>query len=543
MRKKNKSATVTLSLKKDYILALQSGQGYAEAFLEKYNALKLDIATIHVLHDDLLFVHTHAANPEIKLWAYRWLEKISNWCRRFAKRFEDKLDNSGLPFTHIYSHFSFTTSEWLLAQGCSASLNAFDEKSDSLNEIFQHTLPPFQRDVTQMGLNNLQLLKHLRVSEKNTLAFLLAQFAQLNCLPSLRDYLYDKQQFTIHLEINKKALSRTFNSITFAPYYFHSNWLKNIDTRQWTNNPLPREEQLTDQQKQEIAFTSKIKLILLQRETDPVTYMDLNTIKYFQLERGISIALFSMAYDKQLPYESYVGYTLYKNGYPAAYGGAWIFGFHALIGINIFEWCRGGESSLFFNNLLRVYHQVFTVRHFEVEPYQFGKDNDEGLRSGAFWFYYRTGFYPRDRKMKALAKREFDKMAKNKKYKTPLATLKKFTDSNLICHWNSQPYMEVNALKKKISGYVKQRFGNNVALAESQSLLLLFKLLPQLRELPEKICSEIAIMALAMNWLHSANAALLARLTESRLNNPYAYQETLRTLLLQNLHSEPMGKA
>ncbi|MBK9983286.1 MAG: hypothetical protein IPP15_12935 [Saprospiraceae bacterium] len=55
---------------------------------------------------------------------------------------------------------------------------------------------------------------------------------------------------------------------------------------------------------------------------------------------------------------------------------------------------RNGESAFILAQLLRVYKHVFKLSYFEVEPYQFGLDNPEGIASGAFWFYYRFGFRP-----------------------------------------------------------------------------------------------------------------------------------------------------
>ena len=109
-------------------------------------------------------------------------------------------------------------------------------------------------------------------------------------------------------------------------------------------------------------------------------------------------------------FESYVGYTLYKNEYPRSlWWSLWIFGHHALIGLNIFEWCRGGESSLFLICSLRTYHQVFDVQHFEVEPYQYGLDNPEGIQSGAFGFIIEWVSRPVDKKLNKVAGSEFKK--------------------------------------------------------------------------------------------------------------------------------------
>jgi hypothetical protein len=39
---------------------------------------------------------------------------------------------------------------------------------------------------------------------------------------------------------------------------------------------------------------------------------------------------------------------------------------------------------------------VFGTTSFSIDPYQLGKGNDEGLESGAWWFYAKLGFRPRD---------------------------------------------------------------------------------------------------------------------------------------------------
>ena len=143
-----------------------------------------------------------------------------------------------------------------------------------------------------------------------------------------------------------------------------------------------------------MALVVKNSMAITARETDPTTYMDAGSLKVYHLERGVSIATYSMIPSRQLPLESYIGYTAFKNGFPVAYGGFWVFGDRSNFGINIFESYRSGESGFVMIQLLRVFRQVFHIKTFEVEPYQFGLDNPEGIVSGAFWFYYRFGFRP-----------------------------------------------------------------------------------------------------------------------------------------------------
>ena len=157
-----------------------------------------------------------------------------------------------------------------------------------------------------------------------------------------------------------------------------------------------------------------------------------------------------------------------------AYGGGWLFGNRSLLGINIFESFRGGESAFVFCQLLRSYKQSFGANYFEVEPYQFGKNNPEGLQSGAFWFYYRFGFRPVDAELKKLALKEAEKIHTTKGYRTSIETLKKFTNSNLAVNFNNEPLpVNPSVISEYISSQINLKFKGDRSLAEKYCLTIL----------------------------------------------------------------------
>jgi hypothetical protein len=205
----------------------------------------------------------------------------------------------------------------------------------------------------------------------------------------------------------------------------------------------------------------------LNRETDPVTYCNEDGLLFYELEHGLSIALFSMLPERRLPLESYIGFMMFKNGYPMAYGGGWVFGKRSLLGINIFEAFRGGESAFVFAQLLRTYKNAFSADYFEVEPYQFGKDNPEGLQSGAFWFYYRFGFRPVDEQLNKLATGEFQRIQTDKKYRSSIATLKLFTKSNVCVNFSgTEKPINPSDISKFISQQIVKQFDGDRTAAE-----------------------------------------------------------------------------
>ena len=227
------------------------------------------------------------------------LKKISNWCKRNAKKYEDQFDNSGLPYSSIYSYFSYELIQWLLENKLTVTLDNYPEDADTLNDAMWLTLPAYERDIVVQELNNAQLLSSLKINPAHQLNFLLGQFSKLDHQTALRDLLFERQKFVIKWALDLKN-SRTYNKINFEKTYFQKDWIKKIETETWIKIPLPAERKLSVSEKQEILKSSRIKLALLQRETEPVSYMDMRSIRYFSLERGTAIALFTMKTEKQL---------------------------------------------------------------------------------------------------------------------------------------------------------------------------------------------------------------------------------------------------
>jgi hypothetical protein len=151
----------------------------------------------------------------------------------------------------------------------------------------------------------------------------------------------------------------------------------------------------------------------------------------------------------------------FKNELPYAYGGAWMLGSNAKIGINIFPPFRGGESAWFFAQLIRLYHQVYKPTVFQAEPYQLGKDNPEGLESGAFWFYYRLGFRPRKPALQSLANKEAEKIAKDKNYRTSLRTLETLVDDEVVLELSPTPSRTTREASKLNSLVIRKRFSGS----------------------------------------------------------------------------------
>jgi hypothetical protein len=193
------------------------------------------------------------------------------------------------------------------------------------------------------------------------------------------------------------------------------------------------------------------------------------------------VVVFGMRPVRRLPIESYFGFMVSKNRLPIGYGGGWVLGDRSEIGVNIFEEFRGGESAFAFGQVLRVFRHLFSVTRFAVDPFQFGDDNPEAIRSGAFWFYYRMGFRPTQRPLSALAEAEFSRMQVGRGSRTPPATLRRLARGTMEFNTDgadaTAPDFGLTRLGTAMTRWIGRRFAGDRSAAQAFAARRAMKLL------------------------------------------------------------------
>jgi hypothetical protein len=221
-------------------------------------------------------------------------------------------------------------------------------------------------------------------------------------------------------------------------------------------------------------------MILLQhlREIDPITYTDNSYVSYYHLSRGISIALMGMSPERRTPIDCYMGYMVFKNGLPVAYAGSWILFDSGRIGLNIFPAYRGGESKYIFEEILNLHKSVYRLNRFTVDPYQVGKENSDGIHSGAFWLWYHAGFRPLKKEQRQIAEAEALKIKSVKGYRSPVTVLKKLADSRMELILQKKPVkFDATDLSRVFAKILKTEYNNDYRIAREDNFIRLAKML------------------------------------------------------------------
>lgn len=432
-------------------------------------------ASLIAHHDRLLFERAYPVDARALALTERELRRISSFLRarhagkRSARTVKDGME--GLPFISTVSRYSHDCVRWLLAHpDCHVDLEAFADATLDLNAVLRLTLPRAERSETNAELSNDELLDALGVRERERLSFLVAELSRLDATPFVKDQLFDALGVEVRVRPGSAAFSVAFNRLPMNDVFYQSDKLRQFDAAALMKSALPSPRTLGARERDEAVRIIRNTMTLTLRETDPATYMDTRSLRLFDLERGVSVAIFTMTHDRQLALESYVGFTAFKNGMPVSYGGSWVLGDRADFGMNIFAPYRGGESGYVMCQLLRVYRQQFGVRYFEVDAHQFGLDNEEGIETGAFWFYWRYGFRPIDRATGALAGKEKTRLSKRAGSRSSTALLRRFTNSNVALNFGGAVPATLYDITTRVTQFVKREYASDRTVAERDAV-------------------------------------------------------------------------
>ena len=501
--------------------------------------------SLAIYHEILLFICAYPGSSTTVSLAKKELNRIAMLLRKTSSLKGRLPENEGLPYQETITRFTPDFLTWLFQhEELEVTFDSFYKPVIDLNQFLAITLPAVLRGETTAGLGNMALLSSLGIKEKQIPEFLVNQLESLQDKPLVRDSLFEQLDMYVSLKPLNRYFSRAYNRIPVKETYFHNSLLKQFNMMELIETGLPEPSMTGLQDKQACLKVIRNSMALGARETDPVTYMDERSFRYYELDRGISIAIYGMIPGRQLPLESYVGFSLFKNGFPCSYGGAWVFGNRARFGMNIYEPYRGGESGYVMCQLLRVYRQVFSITCFEVEPYQYGLDNPDGIRSGAFWFYYRYGFRPANSSLRKLAEAEKLKINKRNNYRSSEQTLLKFTASNLELLLDGRKAVQVTDIIGKIKAMLTAKNSSNMAVTVFEAVKQFIKQVdmaePESTE-EKQVLSEMALWAKAMNITGREKLQVLFSCIHAKINDVYLYQHLIRSLY-ENNSLDPVSK-
>lgn len=496
--------------------------------LARYKPASVTVSKI--FHDVLLFIYVHPCNKRVRYMAQEGLIQtrdhvisIMNSSRQNSQR---SLSGTGIAGSMITCQFSFPITKWLLQKfPADVRMDSAAGNAEAGGAILHRLFPGIEYYYTTQG--NISLTKRIEslTGRQQALQKLISAFEERIPDERLREVLFDSMQVYISWKLDHPVFNRSFIRGISLPVFYHKKIIKQVNLVAVLKKPLPEKIKLSHQQCIHLMDVVKASLAFYSRETEPVTLAGVSAVKLFSCGRGLSIALFGIKADRRLSLESYIGYMVFKNNVPVAYGGGWIFGDRCKIGLNVYPPFRKGESAVLFSEVLRLYHRLYHVQRFIVKPYQFGKSNKEGLQSAAFWFYYKLGFRPQKESIAAMAEAEY----KNGR-RSSMELLKQFTGSSL--ELSLDPLlpgdMDPEHISALITKMILKKFNGNRSLALKTCSSRLQKQL-QVKKIPvvyEPFFGELSLLCNLVtdlnNWKPAQKRKLL-KLLKAKTQSDEAY--------------------
>jgi hypothetical protein len=404
-----------------------------------------------------LFIITYPDNKIVYTLANQSLHQLHDFIRANEKR-KYSLYNTGITGTSVCTAFGFEVTKWLRKHyPANIRIASFEADDAQIQTILSSMMSKLESEILQDSYFTWkEWIQRILLPHEDLLDGLLAIFENNNSRPLVKDELWNT--LGVNTEIDFTAHSVLEKSVTI-PYY-HSKLIRK--ETQPKNVAKPVKVKLNESEAQEIINCSRMILVRHLREIDPISFADAKLVSYYQLPRGLGIALMEMTPERRNPIDSYVGYTVFKNGLPVAYAGSWLLFDSGRIGLNVFPSYRGGESQYIFQQVLQLHAQVYKLKRFTVDPYQIGNKNSDGIQSGAFWVYYHAGFRPVLPELFELATAEAEKIQTVAGYRSPAPILKQLAESKLeLLLQKKAVRFDANDLSLVYAALLKHKYKNN----------------------------------------------------------------------------------
>ncbi len=400
-----------------------------------------DAGSLIRLHEALLFLRAYPPSARVRRRIDAMLGAFSARVAALRDAGEDlspldAVEVSGVAGTRVTSNFSHAIVRWLVAKHPGRVSIDWDwfEEEERFGATMPRFLPLLEEDALVEAHVPYRAWLQAARGRRNELVWLIGRFDALEMPEAAKAELYDSLKLHVTWAFPLTA-SRTGMTRSTRKRFFHPGPLiQRRDTslaKELASPPIPVERcsRVAGERILELArATSAVRY----RELHGFTHGDSRSVLRADLGRGTEAFVFGVPPDHRLPLRAYHAALIFKNGVPVGYfEGLSIFE-RLESGFNLYYTFREGETAWLFGRILRLMRQLLGVTVFSIDPYQVGHENEEGIESGAFWFYRKLGFRPVRPSLMRLALAEEQRLATRSDYRTPARTLRRLADGPMV---------------------------------------------------------------------------------------------------------------
>ena len=388
------------------------------------------------LHTALCFIRAFPDSDAHYLLARQHLLKFVDRIDAHDDAKLHQLWDTGIVGTPVHYSFSFDVASWLARRAIGAVSIDWEDTHDppGLDEILTQLLHPAEDEYFDSGQVSAREWIELAAANSPGTDFdwLMAQLGETR-LRSFWAALYDAADLWLTWDLGDSRYAKSTNAYPVRHIGTREAGMRRPGhfNKREIARPLEDVVLLDSSDGRKMIDVAMASLATRHRETYHFNHANSHEVYLIDVGEGIAIALFGLLPEHRFPLECTMGYMILSNGMPVGYGGSSIVFRQVNTGINIFDEYRGSEAAFLWVQVMRVYHALAGCNRFIANPYQFGADNDEALKSGAFWFYYRLGYRPVVLETRMLARQEAHRIRQDSNYRSNLATLKRLSSCDM----------------------------------------------------------------------------------------------------------------
>ncbi|HBB86489.1 MAG TPA: hypothetical protein DC047_02605 [Blastocatellia bacterium] len=426
-----------------------------------------DAESLIRFHELLLFICAYPQSARARRLAESLL-------RIFPKRIQalrdaeidlDSLEHpevSGVAGLSVTDTFAFFIVRWLLKSHPRQVSIYWDwfEAENRLGQTWPRFMPLLEDDAAvEANIPFQDWLRAARPRGEKDLQWLVRQFDSLDRTEKEKAELYDSQQLYVNWKPAYGA-TRTGMRLPVRKVFFHREPLlrrKDVSLRTELEKPLPPLELLSPKQGEAMLDMAREASTTRYRELYGFTHGDAKRVFKTNIGRGVDIVVTGLPAEWRLPLRAYHAALIFKNGVPVGYFEGLSLFERMESGFNLYYQFRDGETAWLYARLLNIFRRLLGVTAFSLDPYQIGHENEEGIESGAFWFYRKLGFRPTEPEIRKLVAREEEKLAARNSYRTSAATLRKLAAGPMIFELDQSHVGDWDRFQVRNLGFAAQR--------------------------------------------------------------------------------------
>jgi len=390
-------------------------------------------AAVRELHERLCFLHAYPDSRAVFAQVSGMLASFDR--RQDLGRHRRTLTDSGIRGTDIFYRFKASTARWL-ARRWGAHLTVDWEEVDEEKVARHLTLLALESESPgqdEPPLEGRAWLERLRGRETDA-AFLVTRLSALDASPAVRDHLQDGLALMLRLEAGRGTPTRSGARDPRARLVLKRDPLRRErpDLRAEALRPPRSIRPVGPRHGERLVDLAREAMVTRSRDLDAFAGASPRDVRIADCGDGLEFVCLGVAPPARMPLEAVYGYLVLQNGVPIGYALASALFGSSEIAFNIFDTFRGAEAAWAYGRFLGVVRAMFGTDTFTIFPYQLGHGNEEGIESGAWWFYYKLGFRPRDAATLRLAGRELARMRRRPAYRSAAPTLRRLARTNVF---------------------------------------------------------------------------------------------------------------